>query len=230
MSSSNKQWLSNYLQKTEAIVFDFDNTIVDESFSIKNRWSTVLTKYESILNINNLKDEFFRIYESAGESYKFHLDDTLTELNIDKSFKDQILQDFLSQKSTKEFIFPAAIKILHLLHSKNFKLALFTNGYKKTHEDRIKLVKIDHFFDHIQYGDCSLKKPALEGFIFLSESLEIHSKSNFIMIGNSFDEDYKGAKSFGASCILVNSSFINSLNSPCYENIDDFYKDLNKVL
>lgn len=229
MLLSNQQWLENYFVNAEAIIFDFDDTIVDEAFSIQKRWSIVLDKYENILNINNLKDCFFIIYENTGASYKFHIDDALSKLNIDKSFKNRILQDFLSQKSQEEFIFPSALKILQLLHSKRFKLALFTNGLKKVQKKRIELVKIQHFFDHIQYGDCSSKKPNTASFQFLSKSLKISIDKNFIMIGNSIDEDYIGATSFGATCILVNCTTNQTFNSPCYQSIDDLYKDLMEI-
>ena len=66
MLSSKKKWLKDNFLNSKAIIFDFDNTLVDERFSVLKRWNIVLTKYEKILKIPNLKKCFFKIYNNSN--------------------------------------------------------------------------------------------------------------------------------------------------------------------
>lgn len=230
MIDNRKIWLQESLKETEAIVFDFDNTIVDEQFSVKKRWKLVLKKYEGILDCNNLGETFFDIFNKTESGYKFHLDDTLKKLNLDKKYKATILKDFLEQESLGEYVFPYAVEILNILKYKKIKIALFTNGLKEVQQKRVQLSGTIKYFDYIQYGDCFGKKPSLKGFSKLSESLRLNKGDNFIMIGDSFEDDYQGSTSFGATCILVNCYHNKQLDVPVYRTIEELYFDLNEVL
>ena len=230
MLSSKKKWLKNNFLNSKAIIFDFDNTLVDERFSILERWGIVLAKYERILRIPTLRKCFFKIYNNSDYSYKFHLDDLIDEFGIDKRLKDNILKDFLMQQSIAERVYPSALKFLELLERNNFRMALYTNGLKNTQKKRIELSGTSHFFEHIQYGDCSLKKPAPDGFLMISKLLNLKSISNFLMIGDTYDEDFIGARSIGASCILVNYVGTKKTDTPIYSSIDKLYIDVLDII
>ena len=230
MLSSKKKWLKDNFLNSKAIIFDFDNTLVDERFSVLKRWNIVLTKYEKILKIPNLRKCFFKIYNNSDDSYKYHLDDLIAELGIDKRLKDNILKDFLMQQSVGELVYPSVIKFLELLERHNFKMAMYTNGLKNVQNKRIELSGTSHFFEHIQYGDCSLKKPAPDGFFKLSKLLNLKSVSNFLMIGDNYDEDFMGASSIGACCILVNYKGIKKTDTPTYRSIDELYIDVLNII
>ena len=229
-SIDRKLWLSNVLNSSEAFVFDFDDTLVDERFSVRGRWDTVLKKYQNILNCNDLTECFFEIFNREGSNYKSHIDDMLRYLKFDMSYKNQIIQDFLSQRSSSEFIFPKAVELLDLLSSNNIKIAMFTNGLRLNQEYRVEISGLKDYFTYIQYGDCSEKKPSSAGFLKLSKSLKLTDKSKFTLIGDSIVDDYEGALNFGAKCILINSDIKNSLPTPVYAGIDELYFDLIEVI
>ena len=225
-----KLWLRSVLNSSEAFVFDFDDTLVDERFSIMGRWDTVLKKYQTILNCNDLTECFFEIFNREGAKYKSHVDEMLRYLKLDMNYKNEIIQDFLSQRSSCELIYPKAFELLDLLSSNNIKIALFTNGLKLNQEYRVEISGLKDYFAYIQYGDCAEKKPSSVGFLKLSKSLKLTEKSKFTIIGDSFVDDYQGALNFGAKCILVNSNISNSLPIPVYAGIDELYFDLIEVI
>jgi len=229
MYSSNKKWLSKNLFTKKVIVFDFDNTIVDESYSIKHRWDKVLSKYEKKLNSKSLKKIFFNIYNSKGSTYKYHVDDALKQLGLDNKFKIEIVNDFLNQKSETECLFPYSKKLINLLYINNFQLAIFTNGIKEIQEHRIEISYIKKYFSYIQYGDCYSKKPHKDGFVNLCNNLEVNS-SEIMMIGDSYDEDFIGARSIDASCILLNCNKKYKGDFLFYTNIESLYQDLIDIL
>ena len=128
MHENNINWIKQHFKRVEAVFFDFDNTLVDENYSVRNRWDITLTKYQDMLNNSKLKETFFKIYAEKGFGYKFHIDDTLDRLNLSKDYKKSIINDFLGQPSNSESVYPHAVELLKLLKRMNFKLAIFTNG------------------------------------------------------------------------------------------------------
>jgi len=222
--------LDDLVKSSEAFIFDFDDTLVDERFSVLNRWNAVLEKYQTILNCRDLKKSFLDIYNREGTQYKRHIDDMLKMLKLDMNYKNQIIQDFLLQKSSSELIFPKAQEILELLSNNNFKIAMFTNGFRANQEYRVEIAGLKDLFTYIQYGDCAEKKPSPEGFLKLSKSLKLIEKNKFTLIGDSFEEDYHGASNFGAQCILINSNYKKKLQAPVYSSIDELYFDLVEIL
>ena len=222
--------LYDLVNSSEAFVFDFDDTLVDERFSVLGRWTSVLEKYQTILNCRDLKKCFLEVYNKEGIQYKKHIDDMLKILRLDMSYKNLIIQDFLLQKSSSELIFPKAQELLELLSNNNFKIAMFTNGYKANQEYRVEIAGLKDLFTYVQYGDCAEKKPSPKGFLKLSKSLKLIEKNKFTLIGNSFEEDYHGALNFGAQCILINSDYKKKLPAPVYPSIDELYFDLVEIL
>lgn len=227
---SKKAWLKDNFKKAEAIVFDFDNTLIDEDYSIKLRWQAVLRKYESELKLDNLYSYFEEIFDSKGSSYKFHLDDTMKKVGVPMKFKNEIVNTFLRKKSLGEKVFSKVIETLVLLKSNGYKLAIFTNGLKDHQSVRLYKSGIENYFDYIQYGDCSEKKPSRVGYEHLTKSLNLKNKNNFIMIGDNYDEDYNGAVSYGGTCILINKHNYNNIKSPVFGSIEDFYFELSTFI
>lgn len=223
--------LREYFSKTEAVVFDFDDTLVDETHSIKGRWDIVLSEYEKKLNNKNLKSTFFKIFNKKGKDYRFHVDDAIHSCGINIGFKNEIVKAFLNQDSINESLLPKVTDVCKLLsEQKNFKMAIFTNGIRKTHHKRIKLSGVEKYFEYIQYGDCLKPKPFDESFILLSKKLKLNVYNNFIMIGDSYKDDYLGAKSVQAKCILINSNIKPNKDNIVFRNMNDFYNNLKDVL
>lgn len=230
MNFDRKAQLGRLFNSTEVFVFDFDDTLVDERFSVMERWNVVLKKYQTILNCSDLVSCFFDIFNREGDGYKGHVDDVLDYLKLDMAYKNEIIQDFLSQRSSRELVFPSVIDLLTLLTTNNIKIAMFTNGLRYVQEHRVEVSGLKSYFSHIQYGDCAGKKPNSSGFLHLSECLNLTEMSKFTMIGDSFIDDYQGASAVGANCILVNTDVNDSLPVPIYAGIDELYFDFVETI
>lgn len=230
MKDKNIELLRNILKNAEALVFDFDDTLVDESYSIEKRWDYVLTKYEKELRTNDIKKNFFEIFHKEGKDYKFHLDDTMKSLGIDIKYKNIILHDFLSQKAKHELLFPKVKETLaYLKNLDKFKLAIYTNGTINTHEDRIRLSGVFNFFEYIQYGDSFEPKPDKNSFKMLATKLNLMDKKSLIMIGDDYKNDYLGSKLYGAHCVLINSVNTNPTYCPVFKSFEEFYNALKTI-
>ena len=225
-----KARLGRLLNSTEVFVFDFDDTLVDERFSVMERWNVVLKKYQTILNCSDLVACFFDIFNREGDGYRGHVDDVLDYLKLDMAYKKEIIQDFLSQRSSRELVFPRVIDLLTLLTTNNIKIAMFTNGLRYVQEHRVEVSGLKSYFSHIQYGDCAGKKPNSSGFLHLSECLNLTEMGKLTIIGNSFIDDCQGASAVGANCILVNTDVNHSLSVPVYDRIDELYFDFAKTI
>ena len=230
MKDKNIELLEDILKNAEALVFDFDDTLVDESYSIEKRWDDVLTKYEKELKITDIKKHFFNIYYKEGKDYKFHLDDTIKSLMIDYKYKEKILHDFLHQKAKHELLYPKVKNTLSYLKNLNkFKMAIYTNGTIGTHENRIRLSGVTSFFEYIQYGDSFKPKPDKNSFRMLATKLNLTNKKSFVMIGDDYKNDYLGSKLYGAQCVLINTATNNTLSCPAFKTFEDFYNALKII-
>ena len=228
--SEEKTWALNLLHQTKVFVFDFDDTLVDEQFSLIGRWNIVLSEYQATLNCDQLAECFFDIFRKQGINYKRHVDDTLERLGIDQSYKEGIVNRFLAQQSTRELVLPGATELLSLLKRKGYEVALFTNGLRSVQRQRIELAGIHGYFSYIQYGDCAGRKPDSSGFLHLSRQLNLADVSELTMIGNSLDEDYYGARAIGARCILVDPRMGKGSPVTAVSNLEELYSRFAEVL
>jgi len=215
------------------VVFDFDDTLVDEEYWIQSRWHKTLMTFSHISERDLLWDVFSRIYKAKGKNYKYHVDDTLLELKIDKKWKQPIIECFLQTRGIEKLI-TGAKELLELLKILNYRTGIITNGLKKTHEYRVNLSQIRKFIDFIIYGD-SVKKPDPMIFNHFFSIAGVNSPSEMLYIGNDFNEDINSARSLKINTIwLTNSNekcddeFVHTSQS--YLEIKDYFIFRKKIL
>lgn len=174
----------------KAIIFDFDDTLVDENFWIENRWKKTVHFAEDELRLKNFGKDFWKIFEEKGPKYKYHVNDTLTQLSQSQVLVKPIVNNFLSQIS-EERLYDGVIECLNFLKDK-FKLGIITNGREEIQINRIKKVKLYHFFDTII---CAYRKPkpSFEPYIECLHKLGVSGKEA-MYIGHDPKIDFEGAK------------------------------------
>lgn len=202
--SLKKSGSTEFLKEIKVISFDFDNTLVDEQYSIKKRWQKVLRDYGFLSP--DLEKKFFEIYSKKGPDYKFHLDDTLAELKIGKKFKEEILLE-LRKTFEDEKLLDGAKDLLKSARKTGFKMGIITNGKQSYQEGRIKKAGIYEYFDFIIYGKGKKdKKPAKEMLESLNKYLnKISAKfpEEFLYIGDDFKKDIEGFLKLGVRICWV---------------------------
>lgn len=205
----------------KAIIFDFDDTLVDEMYWAKDKWKKTISFVEEKIGIKNFGKHFWKVFKEKGPKYKYHVNDTLKQLNQSQTLVKPIVDYFLSQVGD-EHLYNGVIDCLNFLKDK-FKLGLITNGKKESHDSRIKNAKIYNFFDTIiyTYGE---PKPALKPFIECIDKLNV-SKEETIFIGNDPEADILGAKRMGMITV-----FFNPRNITKSKDADVHIKSYNELI
>ena len=192
------------LKKIKVVGFDFDDTLVDEQYSIQGRWKKVLKKYSYLSPI--LLKTFFEVYKIKGFKYKRHINLTLEKLGIDNKFVKPIMDNFLSSHY-KEKLIPGVGELLKLLNHKGIKIGIITNGNQEYQERRIMKAGLTKFLDFVFYAD-KFKKP---NPVFLKSclmKLGVKNKSEFLYIGNDYLEDIKYTQELGIRSFLIGNKVI----------------------
>src|SRR3989344_205482 len=196
--------LKPLLKKIKVVGFDFDDTLVDEQYSIQGRWKKVLKKYSYLSPI--LLKTFFEVYKIKGFKYKRHINLTLEKLGVDNKLVKPIVDDFLSFHY-EEKLNPGAEELLKLLNHKGMKVGIITNGNQEYQERRITRAGLTKFLDFVFYAD-KFKKP---NPVFLKSCLRklgIKNKSEFLYIGNDYLEDIKCTQELGIKSFLIGDKVI----------------------
>lgn len=195
---------NNFLKGIKVAGFDFDGLLVDEEYSIKKRWQKVLNKYSYLSP--DIGKTFFRIYENKGPSYKFHLNDALAELKIDRGIAKEIISNFLSARSD-ELLFEHSLEILRLLKKNKIIIGIITDGRKSYQEERIKNAGVYNFMDFIYYGNGNKEiKPTaemLDSLYKLFDRFSIKSFNQFLYVGHDFESDVSGMLLAGAKVCWI---------------------------
>lgn len=199
----------------EAIVFDFDGTLVDfvdsDTKSLKHLHSLMgasvsfddflETAVDEIMNFHRLVDQGlidpllmhrFRL-EKTFETHGIHWDDSALE-----TYKAELFRTCVP--------FDGVAEVLVRL-GERFKLGLITNAYDGQ-EQRKRIVSSglhDHFDEILISGDIGVYKPDPNIFLTLLNSFDVKPE-NAIYIGDSIKHDVAGANSAGMKSVLFSKS------------------------
>jgi len=204
----NPSWLNCFFGNIKVVGFDFDNTLVDENYSIKRRWQKVLREYSYLSS--DLEGTFFKIYECRGYTYKFHLNDTMSELKLDERFIKEIVAKFLTTRDD-ELLLEGSLELLKFLTGKNIKVGIITDGKQSLQEERIKKAGIYKFMDFIYYGDQK-QKPHTRAFKQCFKLFPLKSPEQFLYVGNDFIRDVQSVSSLGTkACWITNEKYLQTM-------------------
>lgn len=189
-----------FLSGVQFVGFDFDNTLVDEKYSIKKKWERVLQNY--LYLAEDLSKIFFEIYEKKELNYKFHLDDTFEALGISKKLIPTIVSEFLATESQEEKLLEGALELITLLKKKRIKVGILTKGTESYQKNRIRQSGLETYVDFVQYGDTYQKPDPMSFKIFMDE-LGVENPSKLLYIGDDMDYDIIPASSLDIKTCIV---------------------------
>ena len=190
-------------EQIKAIVFDFDDTLVDEKYWIIERWRKTILFAEEELNIKGFGEYFWEIFKKNGPKYKFHVNDTLEKLKSNTNFLSIIVNHFLSQK-VDEKLFCDSTYCLKRLY-KNYKLGIITDGKEIIQIERLKNAKILNYFEIIICTN-NTPKPNKNCYLECAEKLGYDPKQ-CVYVSHDIDTDLKGAKKSGYKTVLLDLNY-----------------------
>ena len=89
-------------ESLDAIIFDLDDTLVDEGYWIEKRWEKTIEFVENSMGIGGFSESFWRIYRERGRKYKKHVNKALERCGQNEQQVEEIVTFFLGQTTFEE--------------------------------------------------------------------------------------------------------------------------------
>ena len=213
--------MSNY----KHIFFDLDRTLWDfdknssetlkEIFielKLHDYFSSVAQFLEIYYKHNDKLWEGYRLGKLSKEDLRsLRFDLTLRDVNvINPELADIIGKYYVRIIADKTYLQPFAFEILNYLQPKYY-LYILTNGFRDTQLDKLEKTGLSLFFSRVFTSETiGFNKPHPE--IFHRAVSSVNAKKNeCLMIGDDFEVDIMGAKSYGIDQVFFNPGnlFIN---------------------
>jgi len=210
----------NIFQGTQAVLFDFDNTLVDFEANSRKALESVAQDIQNFLQdtgvsslpLAYLKEKLLVISSKLDSEGVYDRNvwwsELMKELGVQSVDKEQLyewtsLYWSIAGQSTP---FEDALDIVEYLKKKGYKLGLVTNSDGEGGDKRSRISKfpyLDKFNLIIIGGENNVKpKPSLQPFIFACEELKV-PKESCVMVGDDPVKDCLAAKRAGLKSILV---------------------------
>ena len=189
----------------QAVILDFDGVIVD-SHGIINRLFTKITREELGIDIT---EEEFAAY--PGMRFEQRIQHIAQEKGLSIP-PEKILQainkgrfEYHARKVENTTLFPGAKKLLDELRGHGIKIALGTNGGRKTALKSLRMLGVLDYFDTINtFDDVDRPKPAPD--IFLKSAKDLDTKPEDCIVVEDSAQGIKAAKNAGMKVIAVSTT------------------------
>lgn len=207
--------------KYEVLLFDADETLFDFRKAEKYAFENAILEF----NIDYKEDYHLKIYSDINTAIWKEFEEGIIsqeELKVErfKRFSKEINTPFneidfsnsyINYLANASFLYEDSLEVIKKL-SKNYKMAIVTNGLKTVQSKRIKKSPIAKYFDSIIISEeAKVSKPNPKIFEIALKTLNYSDKNKVLMIGDSLSSDIKGGINFGIDTCWAN--FNNTKNS-----------------
>jgi putative hydrolase of the HAD superfamily len=164
------------------VIFDLDDTLYSEVDYLRSAYRFISRHLHADIN-KDIYEEMIGLYENKEAVF----DIIKTRYSISTSIDEMV--------SLYRFHLPSielregALHLLEILKSLNIKTALLTDGRGITQRNKLKALKIEHFFDPIVISEeFGSEKPDSRNYLYFEEKFPRHS---FVYIGDNIKKDFK---------------------------------------
>jgi HAD superfamily hydrolase (TIGR01509 family) len=161
----------------KAIIFDMDGTLIDSDELVLKIYETLIKTYppKHLFESLDLGDVFASSYPEVVR--KLYDDVKVEHLNLIHHIHQTIKHRYLK-------VFPGVKVLLETLRQKGYKLGLLTSELRDIALDELKILGIDHFFDHIiAFDDVKKGKPDPEGLLDMMDYVKCQ-RHELVYIGD----------------------------------------------
>jgi phosphoglycolate phosphatase len=210
----------------EAVLFDFEGTLVDEQWNVKGAVQETLEK---------LKASGFSIGGLQGKNYSQLMREAMQAASEARRSPEEVRemigaiydrydQDALSRWGLR----PGAKEVLHTLRSRGIKTALVSNVGKKALTMAFQKLDLGSSFDlKVSRNDVQTMKPSGEGITLAIKQLHVR-KERVLLVGDSPD-DIHAAREAGVKVILIAGGESPKAEAPCAQP-DGLIRNLREFL
>ena len=206
------------MAKYKHLFFDIDRTLWDYETNALEALREMFEKQDLqkfSFTFDDFAQEFYHYNELLwakfrnGKINKANLRDrrfylTLKKLGvINNDLAIKLSVDYIELSPNKTNLFPEVIETLQYLKP-SYHLHIITNGFNEVQFRKLRNCGIEHFFEKIVTSDnAKSQKPHQKIFEYALNSVNAKKKDS-LMIGDDWDLDIMGAKSFGFDQVFFN--------------------------
>ncbi|MGG7078679.1 YjjG family noncanonical pyrimidine nucleotidase [Clostridium sardiniense] len=188
--------------KYEVLLFDIDETL----FDFKKGENFAFLKCVDDFNLSEDKEACIKLYREINTLIWQEFEKgliTSKDLKVDRFRRlikalnierdaEEISNTYMRYLGMSTFLFDGVEELINEL-SKDYRLAIVTNGLKETQTNRINKSTIGKYFDAVIISDgIGIAKPDARIFEYALDRINYKDKSKVLMIGDSLTADIKG--------------------------------------
>ena len=210
------------------IFFDLDHTLWDFEKNSEEALSEIIAHCQKDCKFNFTLQEFLDVYKPLNElMWELYRENKITKEDLrirrfgdalakfgvtDLKIAEFIADEYVRISPRKTNLFPHAMDALEYL-SKKYKLHIITNGFAEIQSTKLKMSKIDIFFDEVITSEAiGVKKP--NPLIFSYALEQANAKSNeSLMVGDNYEADIVGAINSSIPAIYFNMDLKHNLHN-----------------
>ncbi len=188
------------MKKLEAILFDFDGTLINSETLHFNALTDLLKPYGIYYPWDVYAERM------AGKPSIYSLEDIIKEHNLDISLQELLKEkqqlSYKNLRTSKTEFMPGALATLNYLKEKNITMALVTGSDRKMVEIVFEKTNLAPYFKTtVTASDVAQTKPHPESYIQCLKRLNL-KPDNCIVIEDTLS-GLTAAKDAGLTCIVV---------------------------
>ncbi|MFQ6113581.1 MAG: YjjG family noncanonical pyrimidine nucleotidase [bacterium] len=204
-------------ENIKIIFFDLDNTLFDHRRAEQSALRILLHNLQEIFASVN-EEEFIRLYDknngivwkklaegeiSSQELKILRFQMTFDDLMITTANAEEISERYLKIYTNQTFASPNVYETLKYLKP-NYELGILSNGFSNIQESKLTNLRLNSFFKYKIYsGDAGAMKPSFKIF-YQAMNIAKAQANEIAYVGDSYEDDIKGAKAVGWKAILYN--------------------------
>ena len=190
----------------KAVIFDLDDTLISEKEYIRSGFKVVSDKISSDFNLNS-KHVYEIIYSEFEVNPKNVFNRTLDKLEIE--YETEYIKELINTYRNhipNIKLYDDAEYIIKDLYNKGIKLGIITDGYAVTQRNKLRVLDIEKYFEHIIITDDLGReywKPHKKSYEIMKELLNLEYE-NIVYIGDNKSKDFVTANKLGMQTIYIN--------------------------
>lgn len=187
------------------IVFDLDDTLISEREYIDSGFRAVAKAIskQTKLSEDDIKNKMDELFEKNSLNV---FNRTLNELGVvcEIEYIRELISTYRNHIPTIK-LYDDAKDILEYLYRNNYRVGMITDGYKETQRNKIKVLDIEKYFEHIIVTDELGKefwKPSEVPYELIKNKFNCEYK-DMIYIGDNIEKDFVTANKLGIETIQI---------------------------
>lgn len=188
------------------ILFDLDDTLYSRNDYIKKTYNYIIKQ----LNLpKEISKYMYKEYLKNGENQLFQK--TIKKYNIEEQYVKNMLQLYHNSKINIS-LYDDVKNFINL--NKKYKLGIITNGGTETQNNKIKLLKLNKYFEQITItGELFERKdwkPSCKPFNYTTNKMNVLN-CECIYVGDKIDIDIYGAINSNILPVLIDRNQLSSI-------------------